>query len=141
MKRVVSTSAEETAELGRGFAAALRPGDIVGLIGELGSGKTRFVTGVCEGLGVRGHIASPTFTLINEYPAPFGAVAHIDLYRIGSRSELVELGLEEYFSGSYICLIEWAEKAGEMLPPGSRMIRIELGGGKDERLFSFAESG
>jgi len=140
MKQIVSTSAEQTAELGRRYAADLHPGEVVALIGELGTGKTRFVAGICEGLGVRGHVASPTFTLINEYPAPFGAVAHIDLYRIGSRSELVELGLEEYFSVRYICLIEWAEKVEGMLPPGFRLVRIEHGGREDERLFSFQES-
>ncbi|MGB6121371.1 MAG: tRNA (adenosine(37)-N6)-threonylcarbamoyltransferase complex ATPase subunit type 1 TsaE, partial [Bacteroidota bacterium] len=127
MKQVVSTSADETAELGRSYAAGLHPGDVVALIGELGSGKTRFVAGICRGLDVPGQIASPTFTLINEYPAPFGAVAHIDLYRIDSRSELVELGLEEYFSARYICLIEWAEKVEEILPPGFRVVRIEHG--------------
>ncbi len=141
MKEVVSTSADETAELGRSYAADLQPGDVVALIGELGSGKTRFVAGICRGLGVPGQVASPTFTLINEYPAPFGAVAHIDLYRIDSPSELVELGLEEYFSGRYVCLIEWAEKVEEMLPPGFRVVRIEHGEHEDERLFSFQESG
>ena len=80
---VTTTSPGETIDLGRSFAFRLRPGDVVALLGDLGTGKTRFVMGVCEALGARGHIASPTFTLINEYPAPFGIVAHIDLYRIG----------------------------------------------------------
>ncbi|MCK5572059.1 MAG: tRNA (adenosine(37)-N6)-threonylcarbamoyltransferase complex ATPase subunit type 1 TsaE, partial [Bacteroidetes bacterium] len=85
MKQVVSLSPEDTLGLGRDYAARLRPGDVVALMGELGSGKTQFVAGICEGLGVRGHVASPTFTFINEYAAPFGTVAHIDLYRIDSR--------------------------------------------------------
>ena len=80
------------------------PGDVVGLIGELGSGKTQFVSGVCEGLGVTVRVTSPTFTLINEYPAPAGNVVHIDLYRIDTGAELAELGIEEYFNDRNICL-------------------------------------
>lgn len=141
MKQVVSLSPEDTLGLGRDYAARLRPGDVVALMGDLGSGKTQFVAGICEGLGVRGHVASPTFTFINEYPAPFGAVAHIDLYRMDSRPELVELGLEEYFSGEYICLIEWAEKIPDVLPPATRTVRIEHGRNERERVFTFQDSG
>jgi tRNA threonylcarbamoyladenosine biosynthesis protein TsaE len=79
------------------------------------------------------HATSPTFTLINEYPAPFGTVAHIDLYRIGSKSELAELGIEEYFTERCICLIEWAELAADVLPPRHYDVLLSHGGGDNER--------
>lgn len=133
MIRQVSGSAEETASLGRSFARSLRPGDVVALIGTLGSGKTRFAAGVCEGLGVTARVTSPTFTIINEYPAPFGMVAHVDLYRIEGRAEIADLGLEEYFNGRWICLIEWAERAADLLPPSHVRVTLSHGAGDTER--------
>jgi len=130
MTAIRTMSAEETGAAGRAFAASLRPGDVVALYGTLGSGKTRFITGICEALGARIHATSPTFTLINEYPAPFGTVVHIDLYRIGSRRELAELGIEEYFTKRCICLIEWAELVHDVLP--SRHFEVRLAHGADD---------
>lgn len=137
MNPVRTCSREETAALGASFARSLWPGAVVGLTGEMGSGKTQFVLGVCEGLGVRVPVTSPTFTLINEYPAPFGVVAHMDLYRIGTRAELAELGVEEYFHDRCICLIEWAERMADLLPPGSRRVTITWSGRGEEREFMF----
>jgi len=99
----------------------------------LGSGKTRFVAGVCHGLGVTGHVASPTFTIINEYPAPFGLVAHIDMYRIRNLTEVADLGVEEYFNSRCICLIEWAEILNAMLPPVHFHIAFAHGPSESER--------
>ena len=117
MTRTTSRSVEETIEAGRAFAKSLGPGAVVALSGTLGSGKTRFVVGICEGLGVRVHATSPTFTIINEYPSPVATVAHIDMYRIRSRREVAELGIEEYFSNRFVCLIEWPEQVKDLLPP------------------------
>jgi tRNA threonylcarbamoyladenosine biosynthesis protein TsaE len=133
MTTFITHSAEETAALGRSFAASLRPGEVVALYGNLGSGKTIFVAGVCQGLGVRRHASSPTFTLINEYPAPFGVVAHIDLYRIRSRAELAELGMEEYFGGKTVTLIEWAEEAMDLLPRTHHVVTIRYGEEETDR--------
>jgi tRNA threonylcarbamoyladenosine biosynthesis protein TsaE len=133
MKTLRTKSRNETLELGRSFAATLKPGDVVALFGDLGSGKTQFVSGVCNGLNVEGHVASPTFTMIHEYSVPWGTVAHIDLYRIRSREEIRELGLEEYFHDRCICLIEWAEAALDLLPPHHYVVRIAFGAGEDER--------
>ena len=105
MRQFLTQSREETVILGKLFGATLKPGDVVAITGTLGSGKTSFITGACAALGVRGRPSSPTFTLIHEYPAPFGIVAHIDLYRIGARTELDELGVDEYFNPQTIWLI------------------------------------
>ena len=133
MRRILSRSPEETEAAGRAFAGRLRPGDVVALTGTLGSGKTRFVRGVCEGLGVRAHVTSPTFTLINEYPAPFGLVAHIDMYRINSMKEVADLGIEEYFNVRCVCLIEWAETLLAMLPAPGFRVSFAHGGSESER--------
>ncbi len=136
MKSVTTHSPDETVALGRAFAADLRPGDIVALSGTLGSGKTQFVRGVCQGLGVSVHISSPTFALINEYPAPFGIVAHVDLYRIRSRRELMELGVEEYFNDRCIVCIEWPEEIAAHLPPGAVRVTFEFGEGDLDRVIT-----
>jgi tRNA threonylcarbamoyladenosine biosynthesis protein TsaE len=133
MTSIRSTSEEETVAAGRSCAGSLRPGDVVALFGTLGSGKTRFITGICEALGVQIHATSPTFTLINEYPAPFGTVVHIDLYRIGSKQELAELGVEDYFTDRCICLIEWAEVAQDILPRKHVEVRMAHGSVDTER--------
>ena len=139
--QTVTASPEETAALGRSFGARLRPGDVVALYGTLGTGKTCFVQGVCEALGVRSRVGSPTFTLINEYPSPAGAVVHIDLYRIGARAELSQLGLEEYLGGPFICLVEWPELASGLLPAGTRAVRIRHGASARERVITIEEDG
>jgi tRNA threonylcarbamoyladenosine biosynthesis protein TsaE len=133
MRRILSRSPEETEAAGRAFAGRLQPGDVVALTGTLGSGKTRFVTGVCKGLGVRAHVTSPTYTLINEYPATFGLVAHIDMYRINSMKEVADLGIEEYFNVRCVCLIEWAEMLLAMLPAASFRVSFAHGGSESER--------
>ncbi len=133
MSRILSRSAEETEAAGRAFADRLRPGDVVALTGTLGSGKTRFVAGVCRGLGVQTRVTSPTFTLINEYPAPFGVVAHIDMYRINGMKEVAELGLEEYFHARCICLIEWAEEVSAILPAARFTVSLSHGPSETDR--------
>ncbi len=136
MRTVVTGSMQETIALGRSIGATLKPGEVVALFGELGSGKTQFVRGICDAIGVRTPVTSPTFTLINEYPAPFGIVAHIDLYRITSPSELRDIGLESYFHERCLCLIEWADRASGLLPPVHHEVRFQHGATETERIIS-----
>jgi tRNA threonylcarbamoyladenosine biosynthesis protein TsaE len=105
----------ETFNLGKEFSKSLQEGDVVALIGELGSGKTIFVKGVCSGFGVTEVPLSPTFSLINEYHGDL-TVYHFDFYRIKSIQELYDIGYEDYFFGKDICLIEWANLVEEALP-------------------------
>src|SRR5437867_11545985 len=134
MTSLHSHSCEETVQLGKALAATLKGGDVVALSGDLGTGKTHFIAGVCDGLHVRAHVASPTFTFINEYPADGRTVVHVDLYRISSDRELFDLGIEEYFSEQYVCLIEWAERMAEFLPHSSIQVRLAYGEGDNDRL-------
>ncbi len=139
MTTIVTHSRDETIALGSSFASSLKPGDVVALFGRLGSGKTQFVAGVCTGLGVTAHVGSPTFTLINEYPAGDATVVHIDLYRIAGRAELAELGIEEYFRPDAVTLIEWAEPVLDLLPPSHYEVKLEYGDGDLERVISIRE--
>ena len=114
---IQTKSTSETIRLGKRIGGHLRPGDVVALAGELGTGKTQFIKGVAAGVGVgkSTYITSPSFTLINEYTGkiPF---YHIDLYRLKTEKEAEELGLEEYFQSRGITAIEWADKIPSLLP-------------------------
>lgn len=140
MNDVTSHSDAETLAMGSAFAADLRPGDVVALLGDLGTGKTRFVIGACRRLGANGPITSPTFTLVNEYAARDGKIVHIDLYRISSRPQLAELGLEEYFDGTAVCFVEWAEHILDMLPGKHYEVRLTHGAGPSERIISIRKT-
>lgn len=115
MDRYLSRSEAETLAIATEFAATLRPGDVVALIGDLGAGKTVFTRGVAAALGITGEVTSPTFTLIQEYRGLI-PLYHMDLYRLNSEREILDIGVEDYFYGDGICLVEWAEKLGEMFP-------------------------
>lgn len=117
-----STSPEETERLGRELANELRAGDCVALTGELGGGKTRFVRGIALGLGSKGFVKSPSFTIMNIYDGGRLPLYHIDLYRIGAPEELEPAGLDEYISGKGVSAIEWADR----MPPLLRSCRITV---------------
>ncbi len=119
----ISHSESQTRRLGTRLAALLQPGDVLALVGELGTGKTRWVQGVCRGLNVTSPVISPTFTLVNEYAGRW-PVYHIDLYRLVDRAELLTFELEDYLYGNGICLIEWADRAVDFLP--ENYLSVEL---------------
>lgn len=103
----------------------LFPGAVVALVGQLGAGKTHLVRSIAEGLGVKNAAAvtSPTFVLIQEYPARL-PIFHFDAYRLGGEREFAELGVDEYFQGNGVCLVEWADRVVGTLPP--EHLRIEI---------------
>lgn len=118
-KVIRTASPEETARVGEALGSLLEPGDLLCLSGELGAGKTTFARGVARGLGVAGRVTSPTFILINEYLGRL-PLYHMDVYRLDGPAGMEDLGYEEYFYGSGVTLVEWAEKVEEILP-GERM--------------------
>ncbi len=110
---------QNTQKLAFQLSAFLKKGDILGLRGNLGSGKTTFVQGLAQGLKIlESHmVSSPTFTFINEYPCCGDTLLfHMDFYRLSHSTEAQTLGLDQYFQGQGICAIEWFEKAAELLP-------------------------
>lgn len=133
MERTVTRSEKETLAFGRAFAQTLQLGDVVAVFGDLGTGKTRFIKGICDGLGIREHVASPTFTIVNEYVYPGGTVYHFDFYRIESLSELREIGFEEYLERPGICVIEWADRVLPLLPERRYNVMMNLGAAENER--------
>jgi len=128
-RTLISRSPAETQALGERLGARLRPGAVVACTGELGAGKTCFLQGLARGLGVTADVTSPTFVLINQYRGRL-PVYHLDAYRTGSLTELVDLGLEEMLDGDGVTVIEWADKLLPLLPP--RTIRVHLSGLGDE---------
>lgn len=110
-----------TRKIGATIAKQLRPGSLVFLTGELGSGKTTLVQGITKALGVRKKARSPSFVIVNEYGARGRAkVYHMDLYRLG-RADLDNFGLEDYLFGGGICVVEWAEKLNRRVNAGLRI--------------------
>lgn len=122
---IETRSVEETFALGRALAASLRSGDVVALSGELGAGKTVLVKAIAERLGFTQPVTSPTFTIIHEYKTS-PPLFHIDLYRLNSAQEALDIGIEEYLNGNGICLVEWAERIEELLPPRAIRVRIKI---------------
>jgi tRNA threonylcarbamoyladenosine biosynthesis protein TsaE len=131
--QIRTRSVEETRAAGARLAAACSPGDVFGLVGELGAGKTEFVRGMVEALAPGAEVRSPTFTLINTYQTPSFPIHHFDFYRLKSVDDFGEIGLDEYLAGDGVCVIEWADRFSEVLPEETRIIRFRTGG-DDERL-------
>lgn len=125
-KKVIETnSPKETFEIGRQLGLSAKPGDIYTLNGDLGVGKTVFTQGVAAGLGIREHVNSPTFTIVQVYEEGRIPFYHFDVYRIGDIEEMDEIGYEDYFFGEGICIIEWAELIAELIPVQAKSITIE----------------
>jgi len=133
---IITHSPAETKALGQKIGQQLKPGAVIALTGELGSGKTVFVQGLAAGMEVPAdyYITSPTFTFINEYPGrhPF---YHVDLYRIENRDDLDEIGLFEIIHGEGISAIEWADRLQEDIPAKYLDIHLEIIDDKTRKFF------
>lgn len=129
MKQVhyITNSQEETFDVGYELGKKAKKGDIFGLIGDLGTGKTILAKGIAKGLGIDEEITSPTFTLLEVYEAAI-PLYHFDLYRISDDSELENLFFEEYWYGDGVSVIEWAERAMKRLPNDIFIIKLEYTG-------------
>jgi tRNA threonylcarbamoyladenosine biosynthesis protein TsaE len=134
---LTSASAEETEHIAARLAAELRPGDVVTVSGELGTGKTTFVRGACRALGVDGPVTSPTFTVGHRYRGDV-EVSHLDLFRFQDVSPAEWGDLEPYFDGA-LCFVEWPEAAGEVLPARRVLVGMRHAGG-DRRLLTLESS-
>ncbi|NBB87077.1 MAG: tRNA (adenosine(37)-N6)-threonylcarbamoyltransferase complex ATPase subunit type 1 TsaE [Bacteroidetes bacterium] len=129
-----TASEAETRALGHRLAATLAPGAVVALHGDLGTGKTQLAKGVAAGLGVDpAAVSSPTFTLIHEYAGSV-PVYHMDGYRTTRPEEFLALGIEEYLYGDGVCLIEWPERLGNLLPPDTLHLELTHKGGNARRI-------
>jgi len=132
-RRIKLDSEDATRTLGLEIADALEPGDVVALIGDLGTGKTALTKYIAEGLGVKEEISSPTFTIIREYKSGRLPLYHFDVYRLGSGEELLDTGAEELIGGDGACVIEWADTVADVLPADSLVVSLGYGDSENER--------
>ena len=117
------TSEDGMVALGRSMAAELEPGQVFGLVGDLGAGKTHLVQGILEGLGAGNPAASPTFSLVHEHDDGALPVAHFDFYRMKSPQEAIGIGWDEYLDSGRILLVEWADRFdGTLMPADTRWL-------------------
>jgi tRNA threonylcarbamoyladenosine biosynthesis protein TsaE len=129
--QITTSSEKETFAFAKKYAARLRGGEVIGLSGDLGAGKTVFVKGLAAGLGARATVTSPTFVLMKIYPVRKKSSAvkylcHIDAYRLSRARDLLAIGAEEYFGrADTVTVIEWADKIKKILPKKTRYVKIK----------------
>ena len=134
-RNITIGSEEETRNFGLALADELDAGDVLALIGDLGTGKTALTRYIAEGLGITARVNSPTFTIVKEYREGRLPLFHFDVYRVSEPEELFNIGCEEYFYGSGVCIVEWADLIEEILPDNTRYIYIEYGKKEGERIY------
>ena len=125
----------DTEEFGMKLASSLEPGDIVALIGDLGTGKTTLTKYIAKGLGVTENIDSPTFNIVKEHKSGIIPLFHFDVYRLSSGDELLDIGADEYFYSDGVCIIEWADIVADVVPEEAKVIFIEYGEKQGERVY------
>jgi len=130
---LTTRSPEQTQAFGTRLGKIAQPGDVILLVGKLGAGKTCLTQGIAWGLGIDEYAASPSFVLVREL---YGRLPlyHVDFYRLGNLEEIAELGLDEYFYGQGVSVVEWAEKALSLLPPENLLIEMEYVSDNERRL-------
>ncbi len=119
----LSHCAEETEKIGEELGRRLHPGSVVAYRGGLGMGKTAFTRGLARGLGCRGRVTSPTFTIVNEYPGAT-PLFHFDMYRLNDADALFDIGWEDYLERGGVCAVEWSENVAEALPAETVYVTI-----------------
>jgi tRNA threonylcarbamoyladenosine biosynthesis protein TsaE len=135
----ISNSPDETEEFGRRFAKDIQAGDALALTGDLGAGKTQFVKGLVAGLGSDAAVTSPTFTIIHEYGQGQLPIYHFDLIRLENRQSAERLGMDEYFFGNGVCVVEWADRFPDLIPQHARWIEFKIKS-KDRRAINVAKT-
>ena len=126
MATFISNSPAETEAIGRQLAEDIGVGSVLALKGDLGSGKTVFVKGLVAGMGSRADVTSPTFTIVHEYRGGRLPVYHFDFFRLENREAVARLGVDDYFFGDGVSVIEWADRFPEFIPGQARWILFEI---------------
>jgi len=131
--KLTSHSPEETQRFGKELGHLARAGDVILLVGNLGAGKTCLTQGIAWGLNIDGYARSPSFVVVKEYRGRL-PMYHIDLYRLDNIAEIIDLGLDDYLYGNGLCVVEWADKALDLMPPQNLLIKIDLLGDNERKL-------
>ena len=132
----ITHSPAETEELGCRLGRTLRPGTVVAYFGGLGMGKTAFTRGLAQGLGCRGRVTSPTFTIVNEYEGGRLPLFHFDMYRLNSADDLFDIGWEDYLARGGVCAVEWSEQVSGAVPEDAVLVDIARGEGENDRIIT-----
>ena len=130
MQTIITHSPEETRALGERLARLLQPGAVVAFTGDLGAGKTAFISGMAQGLDIPERVTSPTFTIVNEYEGGRLPLFHFDMYRLGSADELFHIGWEDYLARGGVCAVEWSENVAEAIEDDA--VRVDIARGEDD---------
>lgn len=135
-ERIVHIKNEQaTEEFGLNLASELKPGDIVALIGALGTGKTALTKYIAKGLGVTENVDSPTFNIVKEYKSGRLPLFHFDVYRLSGGDDLLDIGADEYFYSNGVCVVEWADLVADVIPDKAKVIIIKYGENQGERIY------
>ena len=133
-----TASPEETQEVGRAMGVVAQPGDVFLLAGPLGAGKTCLVQGFARGLQVKALVRSPTFVLMSRHQGRL-TLHHIDLYRIADPEEAWDLGIDEQLFDEGVCMVEWADRAGDIFPEGCLWVHLDYAPGVTHRTITFSQ--
>lgn len=139
---VTTTSPDETRIIGAALGPVLLPGDVISLSGDLGAGKTVFAQGLATALGVEDRVTSPTFTIVHQYDGRF-PIIHVDVYRLDSFQDLLDIGFEDFLDPAAIVLVEWGEAVEQLLPRAHLKLDLDRGDPDrpDERRLVFRPRG
>ena len=132
----LSHSTEETEQIGEMLARRLRAGDVLAFTGALGMGKTAFTRGLARGLGCRGRVTSPTFTIVNEYEGGRLPLFHFDMYRLRDADDLFDIGWEDFLRRGGICAVEWSENIRDALDGDTLWVDIRRGVTDGQRIIT-----
>lgn len=136
IKRIIPIkNEEETRQFAHELAESLAPGDVLALIGDLGTGKTALTSYIAEELGIKRRVNSPTFTIVKEYTDGRMPLYHFDVYRVSDPDELFNIGIDEYFFGEGVCIVEWADLILDILPENTKYIYLAYGENEGERVY------
>lgn len=135
-RELIIKNENETRDFALNLADELEAGNVLALIGDLGTGKTALTKYIAQGLGIRDSIVSPTFTIVREYTGGRLPLYHFDVYRLADSEEMFNIGAEEYFyEKGGVCVIEWADIVEDILPADTKYIYIEYGASEGERIY------
>ena len=136
MAQIIISSVDGIGSAAKQFVELMGDRKVFAFYGKMGAGKTTFIKAICEAMGVKDVVASPTFAIVNEYADAEGQpVYHFDFYRIKNLREAYDIGCEEYFYSGYPCFIEWPEMVEELLPEDVVSVRIEVSENEERTVF------
>ena len=135
MRELIIRNENDTRDFAFKLAEELKAGDIVALVGDLGTGKTTLTQYIAKALGIDEYITSPTFNIVSEYHSGRLPLYHFDVYRLCDIEDMYEIGYEEYFFGQGVSIIEWADMVEEIIPDNAKIIFIDYGSKEGERIY------